>query len=1261
MNKLAGGGFPQAASIQCSRLTSLPGQSLFVVDRAGDKLHIIDSFKQSRGKPRIDASSMIDLAVEGGPVAALGMRLTPDALDDLVILRKGQVAPAVAPTAPLMTFTVMNTNDTGADSLRAAIAAANANAGLDAIAFAVGSGSITISPMTSLPTITEAVMLDGTTQPGFAGDPIVEIAGMGGTISGLTITGGNCVVRGLVINRFSSSPGIFLHPSGSGGNIIENNFLGTNLSGTMAAGNQAGIEVDVPNNTIGGTAAGAGNLASGNGFGITIAGGPTTTGNQVVGNFVGVEINSAFAVPNTFDGVLIAFGASNNTVGGTTPSARNTISGNMGSGVFIQDSGTTGNLIQRNFIGTDSTGAMALGNGQDGVTIDGSSGNTVGGPLGGNSIAGNMLAGVSITGGASLNIVRENLIGVNVSGIGVPNGVGVEIIDSPNNTIGGTMSTGRNTISGNNGNGVNILGAASTGNTVKGNFIGTDVDAAGPLANGGVGVLIDSGASGNTIGGTAVDEGNIISGNAASGILINDALSSGNTIVGNIIGADSSGVMALSNGGNGVTITGAVNNTIGGTATAAGNIIAFNNGAHGGVGVISGTSNRVLGNSIFSNTELGINLSDDLVTPNDAGDGDTGANNRQNFPVLATAMANETAILIKGTLNSTANTTFRIEFFSSGPCDTCDPSGFGEGERFIGSTMVTTDGSGNAVINALLSANVAFSAVVTATATDPAGNTSEFSNCAAVTVLACAITCPADQTAQTGPNDTCGTRVAYPAPQIIGDCGTVNCTPPSGSFFQVGSTQVTCITEFGPSCSFNLIVEDRTRPQITCPGNVTAKATAGQTSAVVNYPAPTASDNCPFVLVSCSPPSGNSFPLGATTVNCQARDEAINESGCSFTVTVNDSNAPTIQCPANIVMQAPAGQTSAIVNYPPPTVTDNRPGATATCAPASGSSFPLGVTTVACTAVDTDGNRAMCAFTITINSGPPTGRVTIDGGKNAVEFGAQAPVTPRRKPPRTDSPCSFFTVENTGSIPLTLTYVAALRTGNAVTSGRITDANERGTYTLSRVSSEGEQEVPPGTVITIGVRQSVRFCLRFDPLIPGVVSGTNNLIAPQVISDFITSVCNFTIQGGPQLSVNVEGNVADTLMLINPDNPRKKPVVTFARSGNEFILTYSVFDPDLDTALAIYKLLNSSGQTVGQPIEVDLAEAIRQTNLLRGQSFTVEQRFTGANSHPEITGCDLTVRDGEGSVSKRATPVSSSAGLRRHRLTVAPPTIKVGR
>src|SRR6185369_5846682 len=133
---------------------------------------------------------------------------------------------------------------------------------------------------------------------------------------------------------------------------------------------------------------------------------------------------------------------------------------------------------------------------------------------------------------------------------------------------------------------------------------------------------------------------------------------------------------------------------------------------------------------------------------------------------------------------------------------------------------------------------------------------------------------------------------------------TVVCNPPSGSFFPVGSTTVTCTTTAGPSCSFTVTVQDTQPPIITCPPNQTAltdqNACPAPTCQTVNFPPPTASDNCPGVTVVCTPPSGSCFPTGVTTVTCTATDASGNTSSCSFTVTTfdtalqDDSNPSTI-------------------------------------------------------------------------------------------------------------------------------------------------------------------------------------------------------------------------------------------------------------------------------------------------------------------------------------------------------------------------------
>ena len=194
---------------------------------------------------------------------------------------------------------------------------------------------------------------------------------------------------------------------------------------------------------------------------------------------------------------------------------------------------------------------------------------------------------------------------------------------------------------------------------------------------------------------------------------------------GNYIGTDVTGTFAIGNSV-GVLVIGS-GNTIGGATTGAGNTIASNTGP--GLNVNSGTGNAILSNSIFSNADLAIDLGADGVTANDAGDADTGANNVQNFPVLTSATSGSGSITITGDLNSTATTDFRLEFFANA---VCDPSGNGEGETLLGSTMVTTDGSGNASFMVTFTATVAVGQFITATATDPSNNTSEFSQCVAV-------------------------------------------------------------------------------------------------------------------------------------------------------------------------------------------------------------------------------------------------------------------------------------------------------------------------------------------------------------------------------------------------------------------------------------------------------------------------------------------------------------------------------------------------
>jgi hypothetical protein len=199
-------------------------------------------------------------------------------------------------------------------------------------------------------------------------------------------------------------------------------------------------------------------------------------------------------------------------------------------------------------------------------------------------------------------------------------------------------------------------------------------------------------------------------------------------IQGNYIGTDITGRVALPNLGDGVSVSGFRN-------TVEGNLIAFNGGA--GVTIMHSDSQcAILANSIHANGGLGIDLIPDIdpdgITPNDPCDADLGSNGLQNYPVITSVTSFRGKTTIEGTLNSTPNTSFTVQFFSNSGCDA---SGFGEGEKFIGSTTVTTNGNCNATFKVTLPVGVLPGQFMTSTATDPNSSTSEFSQCSVVLTL----------------------------------------------------------------------------------------------------------------------------------------------------------------------------------------------------------------------------------------------------------------------------------------------------------------------------------------------------------------------------------------------------------------------------------------------------------------------------------------------------------------------------------------------
>ncbi len=503
-----------------------------------------------------------NLLLGGNPTVALGLSNPTDG---------GSLGPQSTAILTILnpnSLVVTNTNDAGPGSLRQAILTANANPGANTVTFAIpGPGPYVIQPLSPLPAITDAAVIDATTQPGFQSTPIVTLKGSlaGPQTDGLEITAGATTIRGLVIDRFSGNGIVILGP---GGNVIAGDLIGVDAAGDPGLGNGFdGVEINQsPNNTLG-----TGDVIADNGLvGVRITG-AAASGNVIVGDLIGTDPTGTKALGNAYDGIYIV-GASNNTIGSTSPGERNAISANASVGIQIDGPGAGGNLVEGNDIGTDVTGTRALGNEVDGVFINGAAGTVIGGPgpAQRNVISGNQLVGIRISGsGATGNILQGNYIGTDATGTApLGNGFdGVFTINAPNNIIGGTATGAGNVISANGSVGVQFSGAGSAGNVVQGNEIGTDVTGTAALGNGLDGIFIN-GAPRNTIGGQTAGARNLISANGSSGIQLLAPSSSGNVVQGNAIGVDANGVARLGNA-YGIFINNAAHNTVGGPGPAA--------------------------------------------------------------------------------------------------------------------------------------------------------------------------------------------------------------------------------------------------------------------------------------------------------------------------------------------------------------------------------------------------------------------------------------------------------------------------------------------------------------------------------------------------------------------------------------------------------------------------------------------------------------------------------------------------------------------
>lgn len=639
----------------------------------------------------------------------------------------------------------------GADgqiSLREAIWAANNTANVnpstpDVINFAIGTGAQTIMVGAGgLPTLTDAVILDATSQPVYASMPLITLDGTNATNStgGIVLRTNNSTVSGFIVQNFPDE-GIEIDGSTGYGdnNVIENNWVGITSAGAAAGNGDDGILIteDADGNVISNNVVG-----SSGSDGIVIRN--NSDGNWVWGNIVGMSSTGTDVRANSGNGVYITGTSTGNTVGTNNDATndtleRNMISGNSLAGVRIE---SDSNIIAGNYIGTDATGTLDRGNTGSGVYV----GNAAGTAIRDNVISGNDSYGIHVLGLSSLNtVITGNYIGLNAAGTAnvLNSEHAIYLSTTGTTTIGGVGVGEGNVITA--ASGKSAIDISNTPNaSVLGNIIGTNAVGDTRLSAGSFAINVHDSAN-TQIGGSVAGASNIVAGYSVTGINVGGN-SAGTSIQGNFVGTNAAGLLDLTTGFYGITIQSAATGVlIGGTASTAGNTIAFHNTNGIRLFASAGNSNSLLRNRIYSNSVLGIELQGGVedgngVTDNDIGDSDSGPNTLQNYPVITSAVLDGTDLILAGTLDTDGlSTQYRIEFFGN-PVGTQHTTN-GEAQTYLGTTTVTTDGSGDAAFSSLTLSGVTLSEAdfVTATVTlidDPAqvgtsdllayGATSEF-------------------------------------------------------------------------------------------------------------------------------------------------------------------------------------------------------------------------------------------------------------------------------------------------------------------------------------------------------------------------------------------------------------------------------------------------------------------------------------------------------------------------------------------------------
>jgi len=519
------------------------------------------------------------------------------------------------------------------------------------------------------------------------------------------------------------------------------------------------------------------------------------------------------------------------------------------SGAGIQVLSGAGSMLNANYLGINPTGTAAAGN-QHGVAAQSTvSSLTIGTSPDPNVISGNLQNGILFQGTVTASTIHTNIIGLDRAGnVAVPNGFdGVLIDGGSGNVVGGL---GFNVISGNGQNGIRLRSGGN--NTIQNNRIGTNTAISAAIGNGQNGIRVESAvAPSSLIGGNSVPTRNFISGNAQYGIEVSGGI--GTRIEGNRIGTTVTGAGALANGLGGIHFVSAANNNIvGGGSAAAGNVIAFNGGP--GVFVELGAGNAIRRNSIHSNGGLGIDLLPLDVTPNDALDPDIGPNNLQNFPVLTSVSFNGVDSTVSGTFNSIPSTTFDFDFFKS-PAK--DPTGFGEGETYLGTSTFSTDPSGNANISIVVLGADIRASHISATATNTITfDTSEF----AATVAA----------------DLSITKTDSPDPVIAGSPLTYTLT----------------VTNSGPASASSVSVVDTLPASVTFVSAAGVLFTCSNAGNTVTCTTPTLGVGTSTITINVTAPTTAGTIFNSATVSAATPDPntANNNTGAIGTTVAGSAN-----------------------------------------------------------------------------------------------------------------------------------------------------------------------------------------------------------------------------------------------------------------------------------------------------------------------------------------------------------------------------------